>query len=64
MLQWLTVFLGLAYIALGIFVIVKKAFGIPLETPLAYGLGAVLIVYGLFRIARFYANKRKQNEDV
>ena len=50
--KWLSIFIGVAYIALGIFVIVKKYFVIQLDDKVAYIFGALLVVYGFFRIIR------------
>ncbi|MDQ0783345.1 C4-dicarboxylate ABC transporter [Chryseobacterium sp. W4I1] len=52
MFNWLSLVTGLFYIVLGIVVIVYKFFLTVLEPAVAYPLGAVLILYGLFRIYR------------
>lgn len=46
--------MGLIYIVMGIFVILKHWFMIHLEPLLSYGMGAVLIIYGTIRIYRSY----------
>ena len=45
---------------LGIFVIIYKFFVIFLETNIAYSLGALLILYGAFRIGRAIYRIRQQ----
>lgn len=45
--------IGLLYIAVGVYVGYFKAFGtIPLSNLAAYGITAVMALYGLFRIYR------------
>ena len=51
-LNWLSVVTGFFYIALGIVVIIYKFFIMKLEPNVAYALGAVLMIYGVFRIVR------------
>ncbi|MCC2589714.1 DUF308 domain-containing protein [Chryseobacterium sp. MFBS3-17] len=61
--NWLSFFAGVLYIILGIFVVLKFWFFVPLEPNIAYALGAVLIIYGLFRIYRAVNRmKQKKNE--
>ena len=62
LLNYLSLLVGLLYIAMGIFVIIRKTFAVPLETNTAYGLGIVLIAYGLFRIGRAVYRLRKKDE--
>jgi cytochrome c biogenesis protein CcdA len=45
---------ALVYIALGYFVIKLKWLMVPLSDNLAYAMGALLIVYGIFRAYRAY----------
>ena len=52
MFKWLSLLAGFIYIVLGIVVIIYKFFVIVLEPTVAYALGALLIAYGIFRIAR------------
>lgn len=42
------------YIGMGTFVIIEKTFMIKLKPEYAYSLGAILILYGLFRLYRAY----------
>ncbi len=61
--KWLSSLAGFLYIVLGIVVIIYKFFVIVLEPSVAYALGALLILYGIFRITRvFYKGKPKSNE--
>ncbi|MDR6405802.1 MULTISPECIES: DUF308 domain-containing protein [Chryseobacterium] len=52
MFNWLSLITGLFYIVLGIVVIFYKFFFTILEPGVAYGLGGLLILYGIFRIYR------------
>ncbi|MDR6159838.1 MULTISPECIES: DUF308 domain-containing protein [Chryseobacterium] len=50
--NWLSLITGLFYIVLGIVVIMYKFFFTILEPGVAYALGGLLILYGIFRIYR------------
>lgn len=50
--NYLSIAAGLLYIVLGIYVIVYKSFIMHLDAYAAYGLGGLLIAYGVFRIGR------------
>lgn len=52
MFNYLSLFLGLFYIVLGIFILIYKFFVIKLEDGVAYSLGGLMIVYGFYRIVR------------
>jgi len=52
MFNWLSLVTGLFYIVLGIVVIFYKFFFTILEPGVAYALGGLLILYGIFRIYR------------
>ncbi|UWX60320.1 DUF308 domain-containing protein [Chryseobacterium oranimense] len=52
MFNWLSLVTGLFYIVLGVVVIIYKFFFTVLEPAIAYAMGAVLILYGVFRIYR------------
>jgi len=52
MFNWLSLVTGLFYIILGIVVIVYKFFFTILEPTIAYAMGGLLILYGIFRIYR------------
>ncbi|MBD8017702.1 C4-dicarboxylate ABC transporter [Kaistella pullorum] len=61
--NWLSLITGMFYIILGIVVIIYKFFIIYLEPLIAYSLGALLILYGLFRIGRaIYRLRQDRNE--
>ncbi len=63
MFNWLSLITGIFYIVLGVFVIIYKFFVIFLEPNIAYSLGALLILYGLFRIGRaIYRIRQHKNE--
>mgnify|MGYP003525196302 CR=1 FL=1 len=65
MFNYLSILVGIFYIALGDFVMVYKFFLIPLEGITSYLLGGLLIIYGVFRIGRaIYYIRRKDEEDV
>jgi uncharacterized membrane protein HdeD (DUF308 family) len=63
MFNWLSFVLGFFYIVLGIVVIIYKFFVITLEPNIAYPLGGLLILYGIFRIVRaIYRTRQNKNE--
>ena len=65
MFNYLSVLIGLFYIALGVFVIVYRFFLVQLDEIPSYLLGGLLILYGIFRIGRaIYYIRRKDEEDV
>ena len=65
MFNYLSILVGIFYIALGVFVMVYKFFLIPLEGITLYLLGGLLIIYVVFRIGRaIYYIRRKDEEDV
>ncbi|RKT00894.1 C4-dicarboxylate ABC transporter [Chryseobacterium defluvii] len=64
MFNWLSLVTGFFYIILGIVVITYKFFFIVLEPAVAYPLGIVLIIYGVFRIFRAISKlKNTKNEE-
>ncbi|CAD0221724.1 MULTISPECIES: DUF308 domain-containing protein [Chryseobacterium] len=64
MFNWLSLVTGLFYIVLGIVVIVYKFFFTILEPAVAYALGVVLVIYGIFRIYRAISRiKKSRNEE-
>ncbi|MBW7675780.1 C4-dicarboxylate ABC transporter [Chryseobacterium sp. LJ756] len=62
MFNWLSLVTGLFYIVLGVVIIVYKFFFTILEPAVAYPLGAVVMLYGVFRIWRA-VSKIKNTED-
>ena len=62
MFNWLSFVTGFFYIVLGIVVIIYKFFIIPVEPNVAYPLGGLLILYGIFRIVRALYKMRKNDE--
>jgi hypothetical protein len=51
--------IGLAYVIMGGVVIVKHWFLVNIEETTSYILGAILILYGLFRVYRAIQNIQK-----
>jgi hypothetical protein len=65
MFNYLSILIGLFYIALGVFVIVYRFFLVQLDEMPSYLLGGLLILYGIFRIGRaIYYIRKKDEEDV
>ena len=62
MFNILSLLVGVFYIALGIFVIIKKFFLVALEGLTPYLLDGLLIAYGIFRIIRAIIFLRKKDE--
>ncbi|SDL93906.1 Uncharacterised protein [Chryseobacterium taihuense] len=63
MFNWLSIVTGLFYIVLGIVVITYKFFFIVLESSVAYALGAILVLYGIFRIVRGILRLKKSKDE-
>ncbi len=61
--NWLSMITGVFYVVLGIVVIVFKFFVIQLDPGVAYSLGALLVVYGLFRVGRAIHRIRMSNHE-
>lgn len=62
--KWLTVTTGFFYMVLGVVILWKKWFFIPLEDFAAYALGALMIAYGIFRMVRvLYKVKNSDDEN-
>ncbi|MCQ4036071.1 C4-dicarboxylate ABC transporter [Kaistella montana] len=61
--NWLSLITGFFYIVLGIVVIIYKFFIIFLEPNIAYALGALLILYGIFRIGRAIYRLRHDKDE-
>lgn len=64
MFNWLSFITGICYVVLGVFVIIYKFFGITLDEQIAYALGALLILYGLFRIGRAIYRIRQPKDEL
>lgn len=63
MFNWLSLVTGLFYIVLGIVIIVYKFFFTILEPTVAYPLGALVMLYGVFRIWRAVSKIKKTGDD-
>jgi uncharacterized membrane protein HdeD (DUF308 family) len=63
MFNWLSLVTGLFYIVLGIVVMLYKFFFTVLEPGIAYALGALLILYGIFRIYRAVTRIKNSNDE-
>ena len=61
-LNYLSVVTGFFYMVLGVFVMYRKWFLTPLEDAVAYSVGALMVLYGIFRIIR--AVYRIRNRDL
>ena len=54
----LSLVVPVCYVGMGIYVILEKIFIIKIQPPaLAYGLGTLLIAYGIFRLYRAVTTK-------
>ena len=63
MFNWLSLVAGLAYVLLGVYVMIYKFFPPnQLEDATEYALGGLLVVYGVFRLVRFFLKIRKKDE--
>ncbi|KPH12314.1 C4-dicarboxylate ABC transporter [Chryseobacterium sp. ERMR1:04] len=64
MFNWLSLITGLFYIVLGGIVIYYKFFFTTLEPAVAYAMGGLLMLYGVFRIYRAVSKiKNSGNEE-
>ena len=59
----LTFVVGVLYIIVGVFVIITRSFGVKLEPMPANVLGALLSIYGVFRLVRAFIRLRKERRD-
>ncbi|WP_100077569.1 DUF308 domain-containing protein [Chryseobacterium camelliae] len=63
MFNWLSLVTGIFYIVLGIVVMVYKFFFTILDPTVAYPLGGLLIIYGIFRIFRAVTRIKKSKDE-
>ena len=63
MFNWLSLVTGLFYIVLGIVIIVYKFFFTLLEPAVAYPLGGLVMLYGVFRIWRAVSKIKNTGDD-
>ena len=62
--KWLSIVTGFFYMVLGVFIVIKQWFFVPLEEFPSYALGALMVIYGVFRIGRaVYRLKQEKYED-
>lgn len=60
----LNIGMGLVYLIVGFTIVYMKIYGVvPLEPALAYALGGLMIVYGLFRLWRGFMDIRRAKLD-
>ena len=59
----LSFIVGILYIIVGVFVIIIRSFGGKLEPMPANILGALLCIYGVFRLVRAFIRLRKERRD-
>lgn len=58
---WLQVFIGIGYTLLGGYVIKEKWFLTLLDEKVAWILGFILILYGIYRIYRAFKIKKEES---
>jgi len=63
MFNWLSLVTGLFYIVLGVVIIVYKFFFTLLEPAVAYPLGGLVMLYGVFRIWRAVSKIKNTGDD-
>lgn len=59
--NWLNLFAGICYCILGVFIVVYRFFVIPLDKNVAYSVGILMVVYGIYRVLRTV--KKLRNEE-
>ena len=60
MFKWLSLVVGFLYIAFGFFIIAYR-YLLVIQSNIAYPLGALLVVYGIFRFVRAIMALRNNN---
>lgn len=63
MFNWLSLVTGLFYIILGIVIIIYKFFFTVLEPTVAYPLGGLVMLYGIFRIWRAVSKIKNKGDN-
>lgn len=63
MFKWLSLIAGLFYIVLGIVVMIYRFFFTVLDPIIAYALGGVFALYGVFRIYRAISQIKKSRDE-
>lgn len=63
MFNWLSLVTGLFYIVLGVVVMIYKFFFTILEPGIAYAMGGLLILYGIFRIYRAVSKIKNSGDE-
>ncbi len=61
--NWLSLVTGFFYIVMGIAVMTYKFFIIFLEPNIAYALGGLLVLYGIFRMSRAIYRIRQDRDE-
>ncbi|MDY3339309.1 C4-dicarboxylate ABC transporter [Riemerella anatipestifer] len=64
MFNYLSILAGVMYLTLGVVVLVYKFFVIQLDDYVAYPLGILMIIYGVFRVFRAIHNIKESKKDV
>ncbi|MDY3390958.1 C4-dicarboxylate ABC transporter [Riemerella anatipestifer] len=64
MFNYLSILAGVMYLTLGVVVLVYKFFVIQLDDYVAYPLGILMIIYGVFRVIRVIHNIKESKKDV
>ncbi|MRM86064.1 C4-dicarboxylate ABC transporter [Riemerella anatipestifer] len=64
MFNYLSILVGVMYLTLGVVVLVYKFFVIQLDDYVAYPLGILMIIYGVFRVIRAIHNIKESKKDV
>ncbi len=62
-MKWLSAIIGFFYVVLGVFIIIYKFFVIILEPNIAYLLGGLMIVYGIYRVLRVFYKANENDEE-
>ncbi|MEE3724876.1 C4-dicarboxylate ABC transporter [Riemerella anatipestifer] len=64
MFNYLSILAGVMYLTLGVVVLGYKFFVIQLDDYVAYPLGILMIIYGVFRVFRAIHNIKESKKDV
>lgn len=61
-MAYLTTFMGFLYITIGGYVLLAKSLVSPFNGPAKYALGALMIMYGAFRLYSVYQKRKGQEQ--
>lgn len=58
---YFTTFMGFLYITIGVYVLLSHNLTAPFDGPVKYALGALMLLYGGFRVYSVYQKRKSQD---